>query len=141
MMPCAAMSSHVASSASSYAVSDRTQAEAQGKTAARGARPLAIVSDGMLPGGAKPFRAMVVGDADFASNSFFPYLSNADLALGGIAWLMREEKAPTMKPPVEVLPTVTLTGTQVYWIFMVTVLALPGLIVLTGMVVWWRRRR
>jgi hypothetical protein len=48
-----------------------------------------------------PFRLVAVGDADFASNSFFPYLANADLLLGAIAWLIREERAPVVKPPVE----------------------------------------
>jgi len=89
---------------------------------------------------AAPFRLIVVGDADFASNSFFPYLSNADFALGSLAWLVHEEKAPTMKPPVEVLPTVVLTGADVRWIFIYTVLLLPGSVALLGGLVWWRRR-
>jgi hypothetical protein len=60
--------------------------------------------------------------------------------LAGIAWLTREERAPTMKPPVEVLPTVTLTGTQMRGIFIVTVLLMPGLVAFAGVVMWWRRR-
>ena len=60
------------------------------------------------------------GDADFASNSFFPYLANADMVLGSISWLIREERAPVVKPPVEVLPTVALTGAQVRAIFIAT---------------------
>ncbi len=91
--------------------------------------------------GGKPFRLIVVGDADFASNSFFPYMSNADLVLAMLAWLIGEERAPTMKPPVEVLPTVTLTNRQVRAIFLVTVVLLPGLVAVTGGAVWWRRRR
>jgi ABC-type uncharacterized transport system involved in gliding motility auxiliary subunit len=84
---------------------------------------------------------VVVGDGDFASNSFFPYMSNGDLALGALAWLLREERAPTMRPPVEVLPQVVLTNQQVRGIFLVTVLGLPGLAAVLGAVVWWRRRR
>ncbi|MCW5746437.1 MAG: Gldg family protein [Alphaproteobacteria bacterium] len=126
------------SSASSYVVVDRLKAEAPG--APRGAHPLAIASEGTLPGGTRPFRLIAIGDADFASNSFFPYLSNADLLLNSVAWLMREESAPTMKPPVEVLPTVALTNTQMRWIFLLTVIGLPGAIVLAGAVMWWRRR-
>jgi hypothetical protein len=45
-----------------------------------------------------------------------------------------------MKPPVEVLPTVALTGSQMNGIFLLTVIGLPGAIVLAGMVAWWRRR-
>jgi hypothetical protein len=46
-----------------------------------------------------------------------------------------------MKPPIEVLPTVVLTRRQVYGIFAVTVLGLPGLVATLGGVIWWRRRR
>jgi hypothetical protein len=46
-----------------------------------------------------------------------------------------------MKPPIEVLPTVVLTQRQVYGIFAVTVLVLPGLVAVLGGVIWWRRRR
>jgi ABC-type uncharacterized transport system involved in gliding motility auxiliary subunit len=84
---------------------------------------------------------VVFGDADFASNSFFPYLSNADLVLASLAWLMREEHAASMKPPVEVIPTVSLTNQQVRGIFIATVLALPGSLAMLGALVWWRRRR
>jgi ABC-type uncharacterized transport system involved in gliding motility auxiliary subunit len=83
----------------------------------------------------------VIGDGDFASNSFFPYMSNSDLVLGALAWLVGEERGPTMKPPIEVLPTVVLTNRQVREIFLVTVLVLPGLAVVAGGMVWWVRRR
>ncbi|HKU98944.1 MAG TPA: Gldg family protein [Vineibacter sp.] len=128
------------SSASSYVVTDRLAVERQAAAAPRGAHALAVASEGTLPGGTRPFRLLVVGDADFISNSFFPYLSNADLALGSIAWLMREESAPSMKPPIEVLPTVALTNVQMRWIFLLTVIGVPGLVVLAGAVMWWRRR-
>jgi hypothetical protein len=42
---------------------------------------------------------------------------------------------------VEVLPQVTLTNAQVRWIFILTVILLPGAVALTGIGVWlWRRR-
>ena len=54
--------------------------------------------------------------------------------------LIREERAPLVKPPVEVLPTVALTGSQVRAILIATVLVLPGSVALLGGLVWWRRR-
>jgi hypothetical protein len=106
-----------------------------------GARPLAVAAEGALAGGSAPFRLVVVGDADFASNSFFPYMSNSDVVMAMLAWLVREERAPTVKPPVEVLPSVTLTRRQVQGIFALTVVVLPGFVTGTGVFVWWRRRR
>ena len=105
---------------------------------------LGITSQGRLPssatGPSKPFRFALIGDADFASNSFFPYLGNADLTLGLIAWLRGEERGPAMKPVIEVLPTVALTNDQMRNIFLLTVLLLPGLVAALGVWMWWRRR-
>jgi len=95
----------------------------------------------LLPGVGRPFRLIVVGDGDFVSNSFFPYMSNSDVSMAMLAWLLREERAPTMKPPVEVLPTVVLTYKQTQGIFIAMVLVVPGLVIGAGGVVWWRRRR
>lgn len=126
-------------SAQSYRITDRLRASEEAESAPRGAIPLAAASEGRF-GSGNPFRLVVFGDADFASNSFFPYLANADMVLGSISWLIREERAPVVKPPVEVLPTVALTGAQVRAIFIATVLALPGSVALLGGLVWWRRR-
>jgi hypothetical protein len=130
-----------ASSPKSYVVQDRARYREEGESAPRRSYPLAVAAEGKLAADARPFRMIVVGDADFASNSFFPYLANADIALAGVAWLLREERLPNLKPPVEVLPTVTLTSAQVRWIFILTVLLLPGAVACTGLGVWlWRRR-
>jgi hypothetical protein len=123
----------------SYRITDRLKASGESESAPRRAVPLAVAAEGRL-GSGHPFRLVVFGDADFASNSFFPYLANADMVLGSISWLIREERAPVVKPPVEVLPTVALTGAQTRAIFIATVLALPGSVALLGGLVWWRRR-
>lgn len=130
------------SSKQSYLVADRARHPEETANAPRQSYAIAVAAEGELPGGSdRPFRLLVVGDADFASNSFFPYLANADIALAGVSWLLREDRLPTLKPPVEVLPLVTLTNAQVRWIFILTVLLLPGAVVLAGFGVWlWRRR-
>jgi hypothetical protein len=128
------------SSAESYVLSDRLGNRVDPETGPPASRIVALASEGRINERATPFRLIVAGDADFVSNSFFPYLGNSDVVLAGIAWLSREERAPTMKPPVEVLPTVTLTGAQTRSIFIVTVLLMPGLVAFTGVAMWWRRR-
>jgi hypothetical protein len=130
------------SGAQSYVAHDRLSFREDAASAAKGSQPIGVAAEGRLPGGSeRPFRLIVVGDADFASNSFFPYLANSDIVLAAVSWLLHEERLPTMKPPVEVLPQVTLTAAQVRWIFILTVILLPGLVALAGLGVWlWRRR-
>ena len=131
----------VASSPEAYVIADRLANNAAAAAAPRSSKLIAAAAEGRLGDAATaPFRLFVAGDADFISNSFFPYLANSDLALAALAWLTREERAPTMKPPVEVLPTVTLTNDQMGGIFVVTVLLMPGLIAFAGGAMWWLRR-
>lgn len=130
-----------ASSARSYVVQDRARYREEAVSAPKRSYSLAVAAEGRLGGAAPPYRMIVVGDADFASNSFFPYLANADIALAGISWLLREDRLPSLRPPVEVLPMVSLTNAQMRWIFILTVLLLPGAVAMTGFAVWlWRRR-
>ena len=104
-------------------------------------RALALVSEGTLAGAGKSYRLAVVGDADFASNSFYPYLANADLILGLTAWLRGEPRGPAIKPPVEVLPTVVMTRAQMQTVFLLCVVVLPGICALLALLIWWRRRQ
>ena len=131
-----------ASGPQSYVAHDRLRYREEAASASRRPQPLAVAAEGKLGAGTgRPFRLLVVGDADFASNSFFPYLANADVVLAAVSWLLHEDRLPTLKPPVEVLPQVSLTNPQVRWIFILTVILLPGAVALTGAGVWlWRRR-
>ena len=83
---------------------------------------------------------MIVGDGDFASNSFFPYMSNSELALSMVRWLAREDRAPKVRAGVPLPPLVLLTGQQMRTVFLLVELALPLAVIAFGVVVWWRRR-
>jgi ABC-type uncharacterized transport system len=129
------------SSPDSYVIANRLGDQMQAKAGPRSPEIIVLAAEGRLSkSAAATFRMIVAGDADFASNSFFPYLANSDAVLAELAWLTREERAPAMKPPVEVLPMVSLTGEQMRGIFIVTVLMMPGLIALGGSAMWWWRR-
>ena len=103
-------------------------------------RTLATASEGTLTAGGKAMRAVVVGDADFASNSFYPYMANSDLVLAMIRWLVREEGLAAVNPRVPVPPMVLLTESQLKAVYLLTALGLPLLAALGGVIVWWRRR-
>jgi hypothetical protein len=110
---------------------------------AAGRRTLAAAVEGAWPGadaGTKPFRMVVVGDGDFASNSFLPYMANSDLALSMVRWAIREEQAPTVAVRMPVPPLVLLTKSQMQRIFLLIEVLLPLSVVAVGAVVWWRRR-
>jgi len=104
---------------------------------------VAAALDGTWPGarpGSKPFRLVVVGDGDFASNSFLPYMANSDLALAMVRWAVREEHAPTVAVRMPVPRLVLLTKSQMQRIFLTIEVVLPLCVVVTGVLVWWRRR-
>ena len=83
---------------------------------------------------------MVVGDADFASNSFFPYMANSDLLLSMVRWLVREERAPAVASRIPVPALILLTKPQMQQIFLVTEVLLPLSIMIIGALVWWTHR-
>ncbi len=108
-----------------------------------GRRTLAAALEGIWPDaapGSRPFRLVVVGDGDFASNSFLPYMANSDLALAMVRWLVREEQTPSVALRMPVPPLVLLTKTQMQRIFLVIEVLLPLGVVAVGAIVWWRRR-
>ena len=109
----------------------------------RGPQVLAVAAEGQLPGamaGAPQLRAVIVGDGDFASNSFLPYLSNSDLAMSLIRWLVREERSTAVASRIPVPPMILLSGAQMKAIFLLVEVLLPLAVIALGAMVWWRRR-
>jgi ABC-type uncharacterized transport system involved in gliding motility auxiliary subunit len=107
---------------------------------AAGPRVLGAAVEGLLPGGSKALRTVVIGDADFASNSFFPYMSNSDLLLAMIRWLAHEERTTPVTTRIPVPSLVLLTESQARTVFILVVGLLPLMVVAVGTLVWWRRR-
>jgi hypothetical protein len=108
-----------------------------------GQRMIAVSSEGRWSGAAASgpaFRAILVGDGDFASNSFLPYLSNSDFAVAAVRWLAREEHSAVVTSRIPVPPMILLSGTQMKWIFLLVEGLLPLGIFALGVFVWWKRR-
>ena len=104
---------------------------------------LAVAAEGAWPApspGTTPFRVVVIGDGDFASNSFLPYMANADLAMSMVRWLAREEQTPSVSARIPVPPLVLLTKRQMQQIFLAVDAILPLGVIVCGAVVWWRQR-
>lgn len=105
-----------------------------------GARVLGIAAEGSLAPGAPPLRAVLVGDGDFASNSFIPYMANSDLLVAAVRWLAREERGTAVRTRIAAPPMILLTAGQTQGIFVGIVLLLPLSVIGIGCLVWWRRR-
>jgi hypothetical protein len=114
---------------------------AAGSSAAAGPQLLAAALSGSWPGaGQAPFRLVLVGNAGFAANAFFPYASNGDLVVSMIRWLAEDTATPLLKPALYSPPEMRLTHRQMQATFLVIVVLLPLSVVLIGAIVWWCRR-
>jgi hypothetical protein len=108
---------------------------------APGPRLLGAAVQGSWPGGGRaPFRLVLVGNASFAANAFFPYASNGDLAVSMIRWLAEDTATPLLKPEAYSLPEMRLTHRQMQVTFLLVEILLPLSVMLFGAAVWWRRR-
>lgn len=88
-------------------------------------------------------RVVVIGDADFASNTYLrlPGIANADLFRSAVAWLGAQDDEFTLPPrPDPVDRTLVLTDGQSRFVFYASTLGLPLLVILAGVWVWWERR-
>jgi ABC-type uncharacterized transport system involved in gliding motility auxiliary subunit len=85
-------------------------------------------------------RLVAFGDSDFASNAALGIQGNRDLFLNTVNWLAQQENLISIRPRDPEDRRITLTAAQETGIFYLTVLIIPGLILLTGIQTWWRRR-
>ena len=82
----------------------------------------------------------VLGDADFAGNRHFGDVSNADLFLNTVNWLLEDKSLIAVRPKQEVFRPLVLTAPEYNLVRYVSWFLLPALIAAAGVVVWWRRR-
>lgn len=85
-------------------------------------------------------RIVVFGDSDFASNSIAGFEGNSDLFLNAINWLGQQENMIAIRPRDPEDRRITMTADQQVVTFWLTVVVIPGLILVTGIWTWWRRR-
>jgi ABC-type uncharacterized transport system involved in gliding motility auxiliary subunit len=85
-------------------------------------------------------RLVAFGDSDFASNGALGITGNRDLFLNTVNWLAQQENLIAIRPRDAEDRRITLTADQERRIFYLTVLIVPGLVLLAGVQTWWRRR-
>ncbi len=111
------------------------------------ATPPAAGTDGKTPPATPPAdnpkkdtRIVVFGDSDFVSNGGINVGGNADLFLNAVNWLAQQENLISIRPKSTEDRRVTLTQEQQFMVFLFSVVFLPGMIVIAGVMNWWRRR-
>jgi len=86
-------------------------------------------------------RVVVVGDSDFMLNNFVGHGANLDLASNIFNWLSADDKllaVPTIRAPDTQLAWGETSG---YVLAIFFLFVLPIGLVLTGTLIWWRRRK
>jgi len=89
-------------------------------------------------------RLVVFGDSDFISNQGLSMMSgqvgNADLFLNAVNWAAEDDTLISVRSTPPTNRMIFLTGSQLRLTFLITVVGLPLLVVMAGVVVWWNRR-
>jgi len=85
-------------------------------------------------------RIVVFGDSDFASNGYLNLSGNRDLFLNTLSWLAEEEDLISIRPKKRENAPVVLSYTQGRIIFWSSVVLLPGVVLVIGVIVFRRRR-
>jgi ABC-type uncharacterized transport system involved in gliding motility auxiliary subunit len=87
-------------------------------------------------------RVVVFGDSDFVSDGFFPAYANSDLFVNSVDWAAGQEDLIDLTPK-DATQRLLLPPDQftLNLILLGTVILLPGLALIAGVVVWAQRRR
>jgi ABC-type uncharacterized transport system involved in gliding motility auxiliary subunit len=89
----------------------------------------------------KKSRLVVIGDADFASNQFYSQQLNGDLFINSVAWLASDESFISIRAKDPTNRAVTMTTAQSRMFLLISLILLPGAILMTGISVWASRRK
>jgi ABC-type uncharacterized transport system involved in gliding motility auxiliary subunit len=90
--------------------------------------------------GDKEARLVMIGDSDFAANQWIGLQHNGDLFFNAINWLAQDENLISIRPKKTTNRRVTLTEAQARVLSWLDLLFLPGIVILSGIYIWWKRR-
>jgi ABC-type uncharacterized transport system involved in gliding motility auxiliary subunit len=91
--------------------------------------------------GDKQQRVVVVGNGSFLSNTFLGNGGNLDLGVNIINWLAGDDALITIQPRPAADSILDIDQVALYLIAFSFLLVLPLAFILTGALIWWRRRR
>jgi gliding motility-associatede transport system auxiliary component len=91
-------------------------------------------------------RVVVVGNANFLSNTFIGNGGNLDLGVNIVNWLAGDDRLITIQPkPLKdvnvIIPSDALGRLMAMVVFFGFRLVLPIALLIAGVVIWWKRRK
>lgn len=104
------------------------------------AGPLALGVAGDKKQDGKDARLVVIGDSDFAANQWAGLQHNGDLFFNTIDWLAQDENLISIRPKEAADRHLTLTESQTAGLRWVDLIFVPGLVIFSGIYIWWKRR-
>ncbi|HEY1203223.1 MAG: GldG family protein [Bryobacteraceae bacterium] len=126
-------------SADSYATTDLSGERSDPKKDKKGPFTLAVAATSTA---GKQGRFVVVGSSMWATNALLPApsLGNRDLFLNMMNWLSSDEDLISIRPKEPEDQSFAMTRPQGRLVFYCSLLIMPFAIVLSGFMVWWKRR-
>jgi ABC-type uncharacterized transport system involved in gliding motility auxiliary subunit len=107
----------------------------------KGPIPVAVASEWLLTDGSnKKARVVVYGTSTFFTNQFATMLGNLDLALNTFAWMGEQENKVSIHPKEDDNRTLNLSNVSAMLIVVVAIILMPLGALVTGFIVWYRRR-
>lgn len=95
-----------------------------------------------LPDGTKKrSRYVVVGDADFITNERISIGGHINFLLNSLAWLTEHDELIAIRPTTKEDKPIVLSDTQRRWLVWCSVMLTPQIVLITGMIVYFVRRR
>jgi ABC-type uncharacterized transport system involved in gliding motility auxiliary subunit len=85
-------------------------------------------------------RFVVIGNSGWAANGFLAFNGNSDLMLNAVDWLASDEALISIRPKETEDRRLTLNRSQFALLRFVSQFALPLIVIVGGVAVWWRRR-
>ncbi len=104
------------------------------------AGPLSLGVAGGKEVGDKQARVVVIGDSDFATNQWVDQQHNGDLFYNSIDWLAEDENLISIRPKEATNRQLILTASQAAALQWIDLIFLPGIVIIAGITIWWKRR-
>jgi ABC-type uncharacterized transport system involved in gliding motility auxiliary subunit len=130
----------LSTSDNSYATSNLSSAEIRIDPKKDKKGPLTLAAAGTVKAGPKEGRFVAVGSSNWIANNILRFNGNRDLFLNMMNWLSSDEDLISIRPKEPEDRRLMLSRRQMSMIFSSSVIGLPLIVVVAGLMVWWKRR-